>query len=74
MLNALSNVTVLSKIDLFACGIFFLIRNAEISLNFRITCELGQLWVSGGSLAGFCSFMVFSSYFVLDFTSNSMAF
>lgn len=52
MLNVLSSVIV-SKIDLFACVFFFFIRDAETNQNSKITCNLGQLLVSGGSLS-FC--------------------
>lgn len=48
----------------------FFIRDVEINLNFEITCNLGQLWVSGGSLAVcLCSLVVFGSHnFVLCWT------
>lgn len=72
MLSVLSNVIVLSKIDLFACAVFF-IRDAEINLNFKLTCNLGQLWVSGGSLA-VCVQYWHSLCFVQELTSNLMGF
>lgn len=51
----------------------FFIRDAEINLNFKITCNLGQLWVSGGSLA-VCVQYWHSLCFVQELTSNLMGF